>query len=147
MNTSMKSVLKSAIVAFLVVGPVTYFLFDREPPYEYLSGEVFPPDPEIGSQISVHWRVKFNRFCPGWVQRDITDRRGYVWHNVGTPVKNILHAINGAEADIVNSFELPRQLGIGPAHYQAHVSYRCNWLQNWVWPILVSTPVLSFEIK
>lgn len=146
-NLMLKNLIWAIVVALIVVGPVTYFLADRQHPYEYVYGEVLPPDPNTGSQISIHWRVRFNRFCPGWVQRDITDRRGYVWRNVGGPVKNIPAPAKDEYADIVNTLELPRQLGMGPATYQAHVTYRCNWLQRWFWPISVSSPKLLFEIK
>lgn len=141
-----KNVIAACGFAILIAGPLAYLLSDRTHPYEYLSGDVLPPDPSTGSQISIHWRVRYNRFCPGWVQREITDRRGYVWFNVGSAVKQIAPVTPGHEADIVNTMELPRQLGPGPATYRAYVSYRCNFLQSWVWPITVSTPALPFEI-
>lgn len=140
------TVIAAVLFALGVAGPSAYLLADRIQPYEYLSGEVLPPDPKMGGQVSVHWRVKVNRFCHGWVQRNITDQRGYVWHNAGTPVKDLYWVKPGDLADIVNTFELPRQLGAGPTTYQAHVEYRCNWLQKLVWPIRVATPVLHFDV-
>lgn len=142
-----KNLVAALLFAIFVAGPAAYLLSDRKPPYEYLSGDIIPPDPMVGNQISVHWRVRINRYCPGWVQREITDRRGYVWFNAGGPVKNITPVSKGEVADIVNTLELPRMLGAGVSKYQAHVVYQCNWLQHWFLPIRVSTPVLTFEIR
>lgn len=141
-----KNLICAILVAIFIVGPLTYLLSDRGAPYEYLSGEVLPPVPHVADQISIHWRVRVNRFCPGWVQRDITDKRGYVWRNTGGPVKIIPPVKQGAVVDIVNTLDLPRQLGPQSASYQAHVCYRCNPLQRW-WPICVSTPRLEFAIQ
>jgi hypothetical protein len=136
--------------AFIVgcIGLLFWMAVDRKQPYQYLEGNVLPSDPAVGSQVSIHWHVRVHRFCPGWVERNVTDARGYLWHNIGTPVKDIRSVIVGAEAHIVNTFELPRQLGQGPAHYQARVCYTCNPLQRWArWPICVVTPRLPFEIR
>lgn len=142
-----RNTIAAVVFAVGAVGPLAYLLADRTLPYEYLSGEVLPPDPEIGHQISIHWHVRVNRFCPGWVQRDIIDRRGYVWHNVGGPVRDITPVTPGSETHIVNTIELPRQLGVGPAEYQAHVTFKCNPLQRLFWPIHVSLPRLPFVIR
>ena len=142
-----RTIIAAFIFAIGIVGPVAYFLSDRRLPYEYLFGEVLPPMPAVGGQISIHWRVKINRYCPGWVQRTIIDEHGYRWYNIGGPVKNIMPVKRGDEADVVNTLELPRMLSAGPATYLAHVTYHCNWLQRWFWPITVDTPALQFTIK
>lgn len=136
----------AAACIIATIGAVFWMAIDRDPPYEYLAGEILPPEPPIGTQVSVVWHVKVRRFCPGWVQRDVTDQRGYLWRNIGSPVKDISGVKPGDEVHLVNTFELPKQLGAGPATYQANVRYHCNPLQRW-WPIYVSTPKLWFEIK
>jgi hypothetical protein len=130
----------AASVTLGVLAVAFYMAVDREPPYVYLEGDVFPLDPPAGSQVAIHWHVHAKRYCPGWVERTITDQRGYLWRNIGGPVRP------NAERDshIVNTIDLPRGLS-GPAHYQAHVCYRCNPLHKF-WPICVHTPVLPFTI-
>lgn len=145
----MRKLIPAVAVAIIGVAAVLFYMaVDRHPPYDYIRGEVLPPDPVVGGQISVHWRVRVNRYCPGWVERYITDRRGYIWHNIGTPVKDIRPVAPGQKSDIINTFDLPRQLGQGPATYQARACYSCNPLQEWArWPICVDTPKVLFEIR
>lgn len=124
-----------------VAGVLFYFAIDRDPPYEYIEGNIYPDHPQAGSQIAVHWHIRAKRFCPGWVERNITDRRGYVWHNIGGPVRPNAER----EAHIVNTIELPRTLGPGPTTYSARVCYQCNPLHHF-WPLCVRTPPIKFDV-
>lgn len=133
------------IIAPVVIGMIAvlfYMAIDRDPPYVYLEGEVLPQEAEPGSQIAIHWHIKANRFCPGWVERFIVDQRGYVWRNVGSPVRSNTQR----DSHIVNTVELPRTLGAGPAMYRARVCYECNPTHS-IWPLCVDPPELPFRIK
>lgn len=137
----------AGLFALIIVAPITYLVTDRSPPYVYLSGEVVPPEAGAGDELSVYWTVKINHFCPGWVERYVTDHRGYMWRNIGSPVKSLLADKPGNTALIANTFQLPRGIGAGDAIYQAHVCYRCNTVQDHLWPLCLWTPQLKFVVK
>lgn len=131
----------AAAVIFTVVGTLFYLAIDRAPPFEYVSGEVLPPSPPAGGQISIHWHLRINRVCPGWVEREIVDHRGYIWRNAGSAVR----VASARDEDVVNTLELPHALGPTRAKYVANICFVCNPLHR-VWPICVRTPELPFEI-
>lgn len=136
-----------AAMLFGVIGLIFYMAVDRKPPYAFISGQVIPDVLPSGEQISIHWRVQVHRFCPGWVERNVTDENGWTWRNVGTPVRQVTVDAHGF-SDIVNTLELPKRIPRGRASYSAFVCYVCNPLQRWAkWPICVVTPKLPFEVK
>jgi hypothetical protein len=133
-------IVASSVIGF--VATVFYMAIDRDPPYEYLAGNILPDTPHVGEQIAIHWHIKAHRFCPGRVARNITDQSGYIWRNKGGPVRENREQL----AHIVNTIDLPKNLGAGPATYFADVCYRCNPLHR-IWPLCVRTPELKFEIR
>lgn len=131
----------SACIIFGVAAYLFYMIIDRDPPYVWAEGDISPNPASIGGEVAVHWKIKANRFCPGWVHTQLTDHRGYIWSNKGHPVYNVTK-----DGDLVNTLALPRTLGPGEIIYMAVVCYQCNMLQ-YKWPICVRTPEIRFMVQ
>lgn len=125
----------------LLLGFLSFMVFDSAPPYEWDGGEVHPDPAPDGAQISVCWKLRINRICPGTIQRQIIDSRAEV-HNYD-PV--LAAAKEDVSAHFCVTFALPLGLPRGPAKYRVHAAYACNPLQ-YVWPIRVTTPEITFTL-
>lgn len=134
--------LVAVVAAVLFVGLPGFYAFDNEPPYTYLDGTVFPDPAPEASQITVHWKLKVNRICPGAVQRQLIDSHGLAHSYDATPA-----AIAGSVRDgyLLRTFLLPQNMPRGLTKYRANVCYVCNPLQVF-FPLCRTTPEISFTL-
>jgi hypothetical protein len=130
----------------LVVG---HFATDRQHPYDFIVEESYvePPTGERGHKMTINWRVKEHRLCPGTIERQLVD-----------PATGVLIAVyDPAPADTVGSeggwlrksFMVPKDIQSGTLAYQSKLTYQCNWLQKLV-PFLAiryTTPRISFYVE
>lgn len=132
----------AAIAALVFVGLPGYFAFDNEPPYVYLDGEVFPDPAPEASQVTVRWKIKVNRMCPGAVQRQLIDSRGLTHTYDAAPA-----AESGSIKDgyLLRTFTLPQNMPTGITKYRANVCFSCNPLQVF-FPMCRTTPDLTFTL-
>jgi hypothetical protein len=128
-------------------GVTTYMAFDTTPPYEFIGSEslVVPPSAYGGDQITVKWKVKFNRVCTGSMRRILFDPDTNVVLAVydTEPVAGIYALEDGY---LNKTFRLPTVIQKGWIGYRAELHYRCNFLQRF-FPLNVTTPDLHFKIE
>jgi hypothetical protein len=142
----------SVIFTILVIAPLTYMLADNQPPYEYLTGRSYltPLVAKQGSQMTVHWELRVNRYCPGVVSRTIIDEKTGVRISYD-PVLVIAEPgvslqFGPDRVMLLNrSFTLPLTIDPGPKLYRAYIEFHCNPLQ-FIWPLRVKTPDLEFVV-
>lgn len=134
----------TTVICLFAVAPLTFMLTDTTPPYVYLHGEIVPPEAGAGTDVSVHWDIKVNRFCEGWIQRQIVDAHGEIHSYDPTPAAHPSD-VAPSQSMLVREFKLPEHITPGPAKYSAYACYYCNVLQEW-WPLCVRTPQLNFTI-
>lgn len=159
----------TAIITGIIVGPLTWELTDREPPYIRESGEIVPVDHRMcglekgpindglihpGSCVEVKWTIVPLRTCKPYgkfsVTRMIVDQQGR--HNL--PATNSLYSsrsnvIPPAEPStegLIRYFALPSNGPVGPATYESSAAFSCNKLQEFFWPIIVNTPSIQFTV-
>lgn len=130
----------AVLAAALFVGLPGFFAFDNEPPYSYLEGTVFPDPAPEASQITVHWKLKMNRMCPGAVQRQLIDSRGLTHTYDAAPAATSASVRDGY---LLRTFLLPQNMPRGLTKYRANVCYVCNPLQLF-FPLCKTTPEISF---
>jgi len=137
----------SAAFSVLVVAPVSYMLFDNQPPYEYDADNsyVIPARTPAGRQMLVHWKFsRVNRICVGSITRYIVDKDTgvRVSYDPTPAAKNI----NEGDSALDRTFFLPPDTVPGKKWYYADGEYACNPLQH-LYPLRVRTPRLSFEVE
>ncbi len=143
----------SAFFSLFIVAPLTYMLADNQQPYDYVEGRsrLIPPVTSAGSQMTVHWELRVNRFCPGTVTRVIIDERTGVRISYD-PVLVVADAgtrLNfGPDRTVTldRTFMLPIQIDPGQKLYRSYIEFHCNPLQWW-WPLRVKTPDLGFVVS
>lgn len=142
----------SAFFSVFVVAPLTYMLADNQQPYEYLTGRSYltPSVVVAGSQVTVHWELRVNRFCPGTVSRVIIDERTGVrisYDPVLVVADPGIRLTIGPDHIVTldRSFLLPTSIDPGPKLYRSYIDFHCNSLQ-WLWPLQVKTPDLGFMV-
>lgn len=125
---------------------------DNVPPYEYDAAASFVlPDPAPqGSVVTVNWALsKFNRTCPGMLQRnfrDLTPGSPFYGQVVATlDTVYMSRAVRSTDKRIPRSFELPPELPpvVG---YSVDVCAECNLLQR-ISPLCFKTPEIKFNVK
>jgi hypothetical protein len=127
-------------------GWLGWMMLDRELPYAYFADESFvTPDPAPdGGRVTVDWRLRVNRLCPGSSLRTLTDvdtGRTVVTYDA-TP---IIQSVRIADDHLTRTFMLPR--GLPPrVGYRSLICFRCNVLQA-LFPLCQSTPTLTFNVK
>lgn len=123
-------------------GTFSYLMADNEPPYEWKGGWVRPDPAPIGAQVTVCWKIRIKRFCPGLIYRQIIDSREIIHNYDPVPA--------AAQEDVLDpfcvTFKLPLDLPPGSAIYRVHADYYCNPIQHF-WPIKVTTPELKFNLE
>lgn len=161
----------TAIITGIIVGPFTWMLLDRDPPYIRESGRILPVHHSMcgaetgppldgmihpGSCLEVIWTIVPLRICkpsgPFNVQRTVVDQQGKhalpVTHSIYSPRAKTIPP--PGEDDIIRYFALPPHGPIGPATYRSSASFVCNWLQEylpWIgWPIVVDMPSIEFVV-
>lgn len=134
----------------LVFGACAFMYLDTVPPYEFdVSQSYIVPDPaEDGQQITVNWKVKENRICPGVNYRTLIDPKTRAVVATYDPVA----ALTRMEGEDLSGGYLRRTflLPAGPLpaemDYRARTCFSCNPLQR-LYPFCVQTPLLRFRIK
>lgn len=139
----------AAIVSTIVFTPLTWFMMDREPPYERVSGEILPPDPKPGDYVEVSWQIKVNRQCRRDQRRNVTRT---IIDSIGKitdfdAVEGVYGGGRFTEGDTLNrGFYLPQTIDPGPAIYKSTACFACNPIQ-YLWPICISHPHINFTIR
>jgi hypothetical protein len=138
------------IILMLIGSPIVYMAFDRVHPYEFLAegSAILPPEAEGGDQVTVYWKVKYNRTCTGSVRRVLFDpttkvETQYSLENAAIPSNSL------REGYLRKTFLLPRDLAPGWWGYRSDLCYICNPLQDFVTAARVcySTPDLFFKVR
>jgi hypothetical protein len=150
-----------AICLFVVV-PLTWWSWDREPPYIRTSGMIMPAAPEEcklpelfpqgdiypGSCVEVMWDITTKRDC-------IPNERFNVHRSLITSsgAKIVLPSVEGQYGrppykgpDITRHFVIPAITPPGKTVYYSEATFTCNLLQQ-IWPIVINEPNLTFEVK
>ncbi len=145
----MRRVLIPAL-SIAIVGPLTWMIMDREPPYTRLAGEMIPAHPRQGDFVSVRWTIDVHKLCPPSEPRNVTRR---VVDSVGTftdyaPVEGVFGASGRGvqQQSITRAFQLPSSIEPGPARYHSTACFACNPVQK-LFPVCVSTPEIQFTIE
>jgi len=121
---------------------LVFMWFDTTLPYEFDASQskiTLSPAEGGGMQISVEWKAKVNRVCPGTKTRELFDP------TIRPPVRLAIYDPESTEDRQVRTFKLPRRISAGLIGYRAHLSYKCNWLQRF-FPLEYDTPDLFFEL-
>jgi hypothetical protein len=82
------------------------------------------------------------RDCEGNVERLIIDAQGNRWTEPNMPITHKKGKVEHFERDI----QVPIGIACGPATYQSHVKYWCNFFQQFC-PIMVEATVRPFTVK
>lgn len=138
----MKRFWMGGISLMLLLGAFAYMAADNQPPYGWETGEVIPDPAPDGATVSIHWRFKVHRVCPGIVQRQIIDAQDVVHNYDPVPAASV----RDVTPDFWVTFTLPTGLPPGPSKYRVHAEYYCNPLQ-YIWPIHVTTPEIIFTLE
>lgn len=136
----------SAAIALMVsAGFISFLLADNQPPYEYdVDKSYIKPNPALpGRQVTVHWALKVNRPCKGFIVRSIIDAKTRVIVSYD-PIASLGRPPN--EQYMERTFYLPENIESGTKIYRVNGEYSCNILQRF-WPLKVQTPDLYFEIQ
>jgi len=122
---------------------------DNQPPYEYdaANSYIVPSIANDGDQLTVRWKIKVNRICPGSNSRVLFDRQtGVVLASYDPTPAAVSASIK--DGYLNRTFLLPRgALPSGEIGYRATVCYQCNLLQKFVKPLCVTTPELTFRVR
>lgn len=133
--------------AFLSIafGVISYLAADNQPPYDYDVSKSYikPSVSQAGHQVTVHWEVKINRICKGFIVRNIIDSRTGAITSYD-PVAAL--GLPTGDDFLDRTFFLPEGMGVGPKLYRVQAEYNCNLLQNF-FPLKVQTPDLHFVIE
>lgn len=127
----------------LTFGIAGFLSADNKPPYSYNAAKSYiKPDPAgAGRQVTIHWEVKNNRYCPGFITRSIIDAKTKVIVSYD-PFPALFEE---GEHFIDRSFYLPDSIEPGIKIYRVNGVYFCNILQR-LWPLKVQSPDIFFEI-
>lgn len=141
---------RDIIIGFIVVAvfsPIFWWTFlDRDVPYDFVEGVVKPQEAQIGSPVTITWRVNVHRVCPGVVYRQIVDSAGKI-HNYDPIYAMRREQLTTTQHNVSFSrtFILPVDARPGPATYRAYYCYRCNPIQD-MWPICGYTQDVPFTM-
>lgn len=127
---------------------VAYMIADVEPPYVYYGEEsyIIPSSAEKGEQMVVHWKVKQNRYCPGYTVRQLFDPKTTAI--IATYDTAQMAPVNSVspEGYLIRTFTLPRAISSGRTGYRTVVCFSCNPLRRLV-PVCEMSPYLYFNIE
>ena len=135
----------SAVTIFAIIGPVAFMAFDNELPYTYDEklSHIIPDTASPGDRVTVAWKIKVNRICPGIVERQLVDSRG-VRHSYD--VLPARRDIKLTDEWITKDVLLPVGLPPGDSIIYSVVFCACNPLQR-IWPLRMETTKIHFTIK
>ncbi len=116
---------------------------DREPPIIYEDAKALSPTVEQGGTIEIEFSVFRTRICPLITKRWLTDsakeRHSIPHYTTG------LRLLAGRET-YRRSITVPVAAAPGPAEYRVTLEYVCNPLQNFMGPIVVTSPPIRFKV-
>lgn len=138
------------IIALLIVAPLAWWAFDRQPPLTLVEGKVIPYTVERGqANVTVTWRARFSgRDCPGFTQRELVDSQKNLWPKLLRERRGVFHE-QKARSGIVTTppLAIPLQMAPGRATHRVTNIYYCNWLQRLLrWPIVSPSPYIPFNV-
>lgn len=135
----------ACIFALAGVGSVNLGIWvaDREPPIIYEDAKALAPTVEQGGTIEIEFSVFRTRICPLITKRWLTDsakeRHSIPQFTTG------LRLLAGRET-YRRSITVPVAAAPGPAEYRVTLEYVCNPLQNFMGPIVVTSPPVRFKV-
>jgi hypothetical protein len=161
-----KTIVVTALISMIsVVIPVTWWAFDRTPPYDRIFGRIIPEEPHKcdgankdivgvlpGACVAIEWTIKINRtdcqpMSSYHVDRTITDESGT---HILPPTENVFG--NGKRPftnPLRRPFVLPEwSLRGKPASYHSEACFSCNplhWAINW--PVCLTKPDAYYEVE
>lgn len=159
-----------AVTTGVVVGPTTWMLFDRDPPYIRESGEIFPVSHKMcgldtgpphhddvirpGSCVEVKWTITPLRTCKPYekfnIKRAIIDQQGrHVLPATVSLYSARSHTIppdRSSTENLARYFTFPINGPVGPGEYEVAASFACNKLQEFFWPITVDKPNIKYMV-
>jgi len=116
---------------------------DREPPIIYEDAKALSSTVEQGGTIEIEFSVFRTRICPLITKRWLTDsakeRHSIPQYTTG------LRLLAGRET-YRRSITVPVAAAPGPAEYRVTLEYVCNPLQNFMGPIVVTSPPIKFKV-
>lgn len=122
---------------------VAIWVADREPPIIYEDAKALAPTVEQGGTIEIEFSVFRTRICPLITKRWLTDsakeRHSIPQFTTG------LRLLAGRET-YRRSITVPVAAAPGPAEYRVTLEYVCNPLQNFLGPIVVTSPPIRFSV-
>ncbi|MCL6653464.1 hypothetical protein A6R70_14320 [Agrobacterium rubi] len=122
---------------------VAIWVADREPPIIYEDAKALAPTVEQGGTIEIEFSVFRTRICPLITKRWLTDsakeRHSIPQFTTG------LRLLAGRET-YRRSITVPVAAAPGPAEYRVTLEYRCNPLQGFLGPIVVTSPPIRFSV-
>lgn len=145
MDGKMKLIWIIGVNVACICGWIGYMAADNQPPYDYFVTESYVvPSPSLaGHQVTVHWKLKVNRICPGFIIRTIVDAKTMA--RVSYDPAPAFGMVRTDDDHLDRTFFLPEGMRPGPKIYRANAEYVCNLLQR-IWPLKVQTPDLHFEV-
>lgn len=139
-----------APAGLLLCGLWGWAIIDRTPPLQYLSSIEAKVDAD-DRLLTLRWMIRRERYCPGNVYRILKAEIGGTIYlstagidvNADSPEQQAARigtTYPGRETVV----ELPRSVG-GHVEFHNRIEAWCNPMQEW-WPIVVESPVVSFEL-
>lgn len=140
----------SLLFALIVVGPISWFALDREPPQTRLYGTIasaIDPTrfPRAGEEFVVTWETTPHiRDCSGLVQTEIIDNEHVIWPRLE---RKAFRSQLNTTILIPPTWLLPSLVAPGPATYRVTTFWYCNWFQRWFDnPIVQIGPDVPFTV-
>lgn len=116
---------------------------DRDPPIVYEDAKALAPSVEQGGTIEIEFSVFRTRICPLITKRWLTDS-AMERHSIPQFTTG-LRLLAGRET-YRRSITVPVAAAPGPAEYRVTLEYVCNPLQNFMGPIVVTSPPIRFKV-
>lgn len=140
-----------AVTALLIFAPLTWWLFDNEPPVTIRS--IATPEREVrrGGNLLLEYDVVRTRECPGEAQRVFSDAKDTIHaaepYRFNSGIGREGRKLPLGPEKFRVSAPVPFGAAPGPAKFQAIVEYWCNPVQRFFSRgILVTLPVIHFFI-
>lgn len=140
--------LTAAIVAIVIVSPLTFWSLDRGVPFELRNGYTIPSQVQAGGTYRTSWEVRHIRSCPGTVTVSIVDSQNKITSIVSQP-SYFIHLGETGKFVRAESKErvMPESVSPGPARIYIDNEFYCNPVQSVLrWPITIKHPPIHTEI-
>ena len=133
------------IFGVFVVGPISFWAFDRFPPIEIHSASISPDVINAGDRAVITWAATMKRPCDGTIHRRFIDSSGTIFDMA--PVSAVYrHSIEeGMRRTFSREIILPIGMAPGGAVMSGIREYRCNPV-HWLWPIRIEIAPLKFRV-